>query len=54
MEKMIEWFELRHDADGVVDVLGLEVEELIEAFPERAKHYYDGLREAEGDYNEET
>lgn len=52
MESMIEWYETRHDADEVVDILQIEVEELIEAFPERAKAYYDGCRAAEGDYDE--
>jgi len=48
MEDMIEWYEMRHDADEVVDILQIEVEELIEAFPDRARAYYDGCREAEG------
>ena len=52
MDEIIEWFELRHDADEVVDILQIEVEELIEAFPDRARAYYQGCIAAEGDYDE--
>lgn len=52
MEHMIEWFEIRHDADEVVDILQIEVEELIAAFPDRAQAYYDGCMAAEGDYSD--
>ena len=41
MEDMIEWFELHYDADELVDVLQIEVEEIVEAFHDRAKRYYE-------------
>jgi hypothetical protein len=46
MSGMIEWYEQTYDADEVVDLLGIEVEELVEAFPERAKIFYEGYLEA--------
>ena len=52
MDDLIELFELRHDADEIVDILQIEVEELIVAFPDRAKAYYEGCKAAEGDYDE--
>ncbi len=48
---LIEWYEVQFDADEVVDVLQIEVEELIEAFPKRAQAYYDGCTDAEGDFS---
>lgn len=39
MDDLIEWFEDRHDVDTIVDILGITVEELIYAFPERAGEY---------------
>jgi hypothetical protein len=48
MDEMTEWFELNYDADEVVDVLQIEVEELVEAFYDRAKAHYDGHKEATG------
>jgi hypothetical protein len=42
MEDMLDWFELHYDADELVDVLQIEVEELVEAFPERCRNYMEG------------
>ena len=52
MDEMIVWFELHYDADELVDVLQIEVEELVEQFPERATAYYRGRIAAEGGYND--
>ena len=39
MEELIEWMQDRHDPDEVVDILGITVEDLVYAFPERAREY---------------
>ncbi len=39
MDELIEWFEDRHDADAIVDILDITVEDLCYAFPERAREY---------------
>jgi len=39
MDELLEWFGDKHDADEVVDILGITVEELVYAFPERAREY---------------
>lgn len=54
MEDMTEWFELNYDADELVDVLQIEVEEIVEAFGARATKFYEGHKEATHDIQEEN
>lgn len=44
---MIEWFEDNYDPDELVDVLGITVEEIVNAFQEKAERHYELSREGE-------
>lgn len=51
---IVEWYQDRYDPDEVVDLLGITVEELVNAFEEKAHDFYDEYNDEEEEEDEQT